>query len=142
MPHREMVAQNLVIVDDHIEMLEALTEILRRTGNRNRIVTLPGQTSLHQYLDSTLEPPDILLIDMRLQDGSGEGCIQLANQHPSTKDRAVILGITGHLSDDVAARAREAGADGIIQKPITSDAVMEALMAINGFGWQIVRKKK
>jgi DNA-binding NarL/FixJ family response regulator len=142
MSHENQVAQTILIVDDSPLDSLSLEAVLRATGNRNKVVALPGETAFRKYLDSDLEPPDILLIDMRLKDGSGESCINLANEHRKTAQRAAILAISSYMEEGVKDTAQVAGADGIIIKPITADALMEALRIINGFGWQIVRPKK
>lgn len=132
--------QHIVIVDDRKSEREGMPELLALGRVWNSIHAVSGETELRKYLDDPWAPtPDIILIDMRLTDGCGESCIKLVNEHPTTAN-TVIIAITAHLDADGANSARLAGADGIIEKPITADVLLTALKGINGFGWQIVRK--
>lgn len=138
--YRKLVPQHIVIVDDRRSEREGMTELLSLGRVWNSIHAVSGETELRKYLDDQWAPtPDILLIDMRLSDGTGESCIKLINEHPTTKN-TVIIAITAHLDPDAAKAAETSGADGIIEKPITADVLLTALKGINGFGWQIVRK--
>ena len=139
-PTRKLVPQHIVIVDDRKSEREGMPELLALGRVWNTIHAVSGYSELKRYLDDPWAPtPDIILIDMRLTDGCGEDCIQLVNQHPTTTN-TVIIAITAHLDPEAAENAKVAGADGIIEKPITADVLLTALKGINGFGWQIVRK--
>lgn len=139
-PTRKLIPQHIVLVDDRKSEREGVPELLAIGRVWNTIYALSGLTELKQYLDDPWAPtPDIILIDMTLTDGCGETCIKLVNDHPTTSN-TVIIAITAHLDPEKTEIAKNAGADGILEKPITADVLLTALKGINGFGWLIVRK--
>lgn len=72
---------------------------------------------------------DVLLLDIRLPDGSG---LELAREFPSRPGRARILVLTANAlpGDELAARA--AGADAFMSKPYEPSALAAAILDLAG----------
>lgn len=97
-----------LIVDDDGEVLEALSELIRREGFETQAVTTLG--AARAAVES--HPPDVVLIDLILPDGNGMDLLQ--NIDGATQ---VVL-ITGHASVDTAVEALRSGASDYLTKPV------------------------
>lgn len=102
----------ILVVEDSRYAAEALRLMCQRSGARlKRAEDLrTAQAHLHVY------QPDVVIIDLGLPDGRGEALISdLACRWPRI---GTILGTSG--ADDGRTAAMDAGADGFLDKPLTS----------------------
>jgi DNA-binding response OmpR family regulator len=108
----------LLAVEDSRFASEALRLLCQKSGARLRRADSLRSAEAHLRLYR----PDVVLIDLGLPDGRGEALIHdLAMQRPRV---GVILGTSG--DPDGRQTARDAGADGYIEKPIASLAAFQA----------------
>lgn len=108
----------LLAVEDSRFSCEALRLLCQRSGARLRRADSLRGASAHLRLYR----PDVMLIDLGLPDGRGEALIRdLALRTPRV---TVILGTSGNPDGCVASLA--AGADGFIDKPLTSLAAFQS----------------
>jgi DNA-binding NarL/FixJ family response regulator len=112
----------LLIVDDHE---------VTRLGLRTLLQSCPwfeiaGETaSVSQTLEAAARlQPDLVLLDVRLSDGSGiEVCRQLQRLCLETK----VLVLTSFADDDLVFDAISAGADGYLLKEIHGEHLIQAI---------------
>lgn len=108
--HLPMFGLTLLAVEDSRFASEALRLMARRAGARLRRAETIEAARAHLRLYR----PDVVLVDLGLPDGRGEGLIrELVLSHPRP---ATVLGMSG--LDDGRALALAAGADGFLPKPI------------------------
>jgi DNA-binding response OmpR family regulator len=108
----------VLVVEDSRYAAEAMRLMCQRSGARlKRAEDLrTAQAHLHVY------QPDVVIIDLGLPDGRGEALIRdLANRWPRI---ATILGTSG--AEDGAQLSLAAGADGFLDKPLTSLRAFQA----------------
>ena len=86
-----------LLVDDHSETLEALSELAR--GENYSVSTAP--TIDQAKVELSRQRPDVVLVDLKLPDGSGMTLLDSLNGIAAP---AVVL-ITGHASVDTAIEA-------------------------------------
>jgi len=72
------------------------------------------------------ERPDLILLDLRLPDMSGEEVAARLRQHPSTR-HAAIVALTSESVDDPAAWCSANGFDGFLTKPITRTTLLQTV---------------
>lgn len=78
--------------------------------------------------------PDVVLLDMRLPDGSGvEACRRLLAIHPKTR----VLFLTSSIDDDLVADAIRAGASGYLLKEINGQELVRAIREVAAGGQAI-----
>lgn len=71
--------------------------------------------------------PDVLLLDVRLPDGSGfEVCRQIVEQLPATR----IIILTAHSNDNLVYEAVTAGAHGYLMKEIDPAGLIQAIQDV------------
>ncbi len=108
-----------LIVDDDPGFLLGLAELVRREG-----FTVASAGSLKQAREEiAANPPDILLVDLRLPDGSGLDL--LAGLEPATAPEVVL--ITGDASVETAVDALRRGAIDYLTKPVDFARIKMAL---------------
>ncbi len=97
-----------LIVDDDANSLSALAALVSREG----FITATAGDLREARRALQVEPPDVLLADLQLPDGSG---LDLLNERPPSVD--VVL-ITGHATVDTAVAALRMGAADYLTKPV------------------------
>jgi len=72
--------------------------------------------------------PDVVLMDVRLPDGSGvEACRDILANHPTTR----VIFLTSFADDEFALAAVLAGAQGYVLKTIDSDLLIRSIQAVS-----------
>jgi DNA-binding NtrC family response regulator len=105
-----MAQPRALVVDDDPEILQVLTEFVEREG-----FTATGASTLGQARAEIAEsPPDIVLVDIQLPDGSGLDLLEGLEPVP---DLEVVL-ITGNASLETAVEALRRGVTDYLTKPV------------------------
>src|SRR5687767_4748360 len=100
-----------LIVDDDKSSLRALTQLVKNEG----FVTV-GAANLQEARGRLqVEPPDLILIDLMLPDGSG---LDLVEDLGEGADKTSVVVITGHASVETAVEALRRGASDYLTKPV------------------------
>ncbi len=114
------VSGSLLLVDDDLHVLESMADWLRDQGLS--VETATGQSDAIERL--TAKSYDLLLSDIRLQDGDG---FDLLEQAQRRRPGMQVILLTGYGTADSAIDAIRAGAFDYLTKPLIDD---ELLMAI------------
>jgi two-component system, NarL family, response regulator DevR len=112
----------LLIVDDHQVTRLGLCTLL---GACPQFEIVGEAASVAETLEAVERlKPDLLLLDVRLSDGSGiEVCRRLQRLDLETK----VLVLTSYADDDLVLDAIAAGADGYLLKEIHGDTLVQAI---------------
>jgi DNA-binding NarL/FixJ family response regulator len=117
----------IAFVDDHPTIRQGLALAFREEPG----FTVCGEADSCEQTLALLQrdPPDVLLVDLSLSDGSGLELIkQIRARYPDVK----MLVYSMHEEQLFAARVIRAGASGYVHKSESLDALMEAV-------WQVFR---
>jgi len=115
----------LLVVDDHEIVRQGLVALLdRRPGFE--VVAQAG--SVAESIDQArLHEPDIVVMDVRLPDGSGvEACRAIRAELPATR----VIMLTSFPDDEAVLSAIVAGASGYLLKQIRARDLVAALQAV------------
>jgi two-component system, NarL family, response regulator DevR len=115
----------LLLVDDHQVVLVGLRTVLH---NRQGI-TVVGEagTRADAVRAAKRLKPDIILMDVRLPDGSGvEACRDILTSYPTTR----VIFLTSFADDEFALASVLAGAQGYVLKNIDSDLLIQSIHAV------------
>jgi CheY-like chemotaxis protein len=104
----------IVIVEDQADNLKLLTTLLTIKGHH--VVGLPNGDRLAEVVRSQQPPPDLVLLDIQLPGRDGYALLEELLAVPQRSWKVVAL--TAHALEEDRARARAAGFDGYITKPI------------------------
>jgi DNA-binding NarL/FixJ family response regulator len=115
----------LLIVDDHEIVRQGLVALLdRRPGFK--VVAQAGSVA-ESIAQAHLHQPDIVVMDVRLPDGSGvEACRAIRAERPDTR----VVMLTSFPDDEAVLSAIVAGASGYLLKQIRARDLVTALEAI------------
>jgi two-component system response regulator DevR len=115
----------LLVVDDHEVVRQGLVALLdRRPGFQ---VVAQAGTVEESIAQARLHQPDIVVMDVRLPDGSGvEACREIRAELPAT----LVIMLTSFPDDEAVLSAIVAGASGYLLKQIRARDLVAALEAV------------
>jgi DNA-binding NarL/FixJ family response regulator len=115
----------LLLVDDH----EVVRLGLRTLFKRATTIEIVGEAStMHEGVKESIRlAPDVVLMDIRLPDGSGvEACREIREVQP----RARVLFLTSFSDDDTVLSTVFSGASGYLLKEVDSEALIRAVESV------------
>jgi two-component system, NarL family, response regulator DevR len=115
----------LLVVDDHEVVRQGLVALLdRRPGFQ---VVAEAGTVEEAVAQARVHQPDIVVMDVRLPDGSGvEACREIRAELPGTR----VIMLTSFPDDEAVLSAIVAGASGYLLKQIRARDLVAALEAV------------
>ena len=115
----------LLVVDDHEVVRQGLVALLdRREGFQ---VVAEAGTVAEAVEQARRFQPDIVVMDVRLPDGSGiEACREIRAEYPSTR----VVMLTSYPDEEAVLSAIVAGASGYLLKQIRARDLVAALEAV------------
>jgi len=122
MPSSEDSLTRLLLVDDHEVVRLGLREVFHRSSS----IEVIGEcdTSARAVAEALSLRPDIILMDLRLPDGSGvEACREIRMACPDTR----VLFLTSFDDDEAVLSTIFAGANGFLMKHIDSRSLIDAV---------------
>jgi DNA-binding NarL/FixJ family response regulator len=115
----------VLIVDDHEVVREGLRSILNRREGIN-VVGEAGTVGTAVEEAARLRP-DVIIMDVRLPDGSGvEACREIRQENPNAK----VIMLTSYADDEAVFASILAGAAGYLLKQTRGQALAEAIEAV------------
>jgi len=116
----------LLLVDDHQVVRIGLRTVL----HNNQGITVVGEVGTKAAAVRAVKRlnPDIVLMDVRLPDGSGvEACRDILASHPTTR----VIFLTSFADDEFALAAILAGAQGYVIKNIDSGSLIQSIRTVS-----------
>lgn len=119
-----MKRYKLMIVDDHDVVRMGIIALLEDS----EFEVINEARSVAETLEKVAkEKPDVILMDVRLPDGSGiDACRQIVQSYPEVR----VLILTSYADDDAVLSSIQAGASGYVLKQIDRHALREAIRKI------------
>lgn len=103
----------VVVVEDNVDAGDAVARLLRSAGHEVLVATR-GDDGLALL---RLEPSDVALIDLGLPGLNGFELVRGLRARPGAAAQAVLLALTAYADAATREQARQAGFDGLMQKP-------------------------
>lgn len=118
----------IMIVEDHAVVRLGLKTLIEK--NTEMIVCAEVETLREAYLKLSECNPDLVLLDIKLPDGSGiGGCKRIKKTSPTTK----VIILTAYAENHIIIDSIKAGAEGFLLKNANGDAILNAVDdVING----------
>ena len=125
MPNPRTHPIRLLMVDDHEVLRLGLRTLFSEAGGFD--VVGEAGTMAEAISKAGALVPDVVLMDVRLPDGSGvEACREIRTQRPQTR----VLFLTSYADDDAVLATIVAGAQGFLLKEVGSDELLHAVRAV------------
>jgi two-component system, NarL family, response regulator DevR len=115
----------VLVVDDSALVREGLKAVLSTHGSAYRITVIGDVGTVATGIEQALKlKPDVVLLDVRLPDGSGlDACREILRAAPEIR----VLILTSNANDELIHQAVVAGAQGYLMKEINPDALVRAI---------------
>ncbi|GAC1669155.1 MAG: response regulator transcription factor [Candidatus Dormibacteraceae bacterium] len=115
----------VLLVEDHLILAESFAALL----NRDPLIQVVGiaSTANEAVILARRHEPDVVLMDVRLPDGSG---VDAALKIRSTTKGTAFIFLTAYDSVEALGQAVEAGAAAFLPKSEASDTVVEAIKKV------------
>jgi DNA-binding NarL/FixJ family response regulator len=125
MPLTEPRPIRLLLVDDHAVVRYGLRTLL---GPHPRMEVVGEAATRDRAIEEAARlAPDIVLMDVRLPDGSGiEACREIRSARPETR----VLFLTSFADDEALLATLFAGGQGYLLKEIDEDGLLRAIEAV------------
>ena len=116
---------NVLVVDDTLANRWVLTRVLEEGGYR----VIEGETAA-DAIRLAAERPDLIVLDVRLPDGSGFEIARGMKADPQTSDIPLLLISASFTSPSERARGLDAGADGYLTHPVEPPVLLATIRAL------------
>lgn len=117
-----MIAATILVVDDNPTNLKLVSDILEFDGYR--ILKASDAESAQEIIKNT--PPDLILMDIALPGMDGLTLTRLLKANETTR-HIIVIALTAFAMKGDDAKARDAGCDGYITKPIDTRTLPNAV---------------
>ncbi|HEX5645825.1 MAG TPA: response regulator transcription factor [Nitrospira sp.] len=125
MPTTKTKQVRVLLVDDHEVVRVGLRSVLSQ--NHGLVVVGEAATMTEATATASTLNPDVILMDVRLPDGSGvDACREILAVSPDTR----VLFLTSYADDDSVLAAVLAGARGYVLKELDSASLIRAIHAV------------
>ena len=114
--------KQILVVDDHFEMLEFLRSMLELSSQEYQVLGVPSGEE--GFLEMRRTPFDLLITDLRLPGISG---FELVRKVKAAYPDLPAIMITGYSSDQGREEAQALGVFRYFQKPLDTDALLAAV---------------
>ncbi|MGA7625422.1 MAG: response regulator [Candidatus Acidiferrales bacterium] len=114
----------VLVADDAQINRELVIELLRKRGHQAK-----GVADGRQVLDAlNRDAFDVLLLDEEMPGMTGlEATRAIRQRETATDDHQVIIGLSGHATEEDEHRFREAGMDACLSKPVQTDKLYQTV---------------
>jgi CheY-like chemotaxis protein len=112
-------AGRVLVVEDDDDTRAAYRAILELAGWTVEEAA-SGDDALRLVLAA---PPDVMIVDIAIPGMHGWEITRRVKAHDATRDVGVVA-VTGHALDEDRRRARDAGCDGYLVKPVSADQLL------------------
>jgi DNA-binding NarL/FixJ family response regulator len=117
----------VMLVEDHADFRRLVAALLDREPDLEVVAEAGSLEEAHSH--TARVGFDVAVLDMGLPDGNGADLIgDLREANPD----AAILVLSASLDPTNLARAKEAGADGILDKVTSSDEIVDTIRRLSG----------
>ena len=116
---------NVLVVDDTLANRWVLARVLEEGGYR----VIEGETAA-DAVRLAAERPDLIVLDVRLSDGSGFEIARGMKANPRTADIPLLLISASFTSPSERARGLDAGADGYLTHPVEPPVLLATIRAL------------
>lgn len=117
----------VLLIEDNADNLLVATDLLRMTGVNYINARASGLQGIK--LAETLPRLDLILLDLQLPYEDGYEVLKKIRLHPKLRETLVVA-VTANVLPEDEAKARAAGFDGFIGKPLDFDKFPDQIRAV------------
>ena len=123
----DIPALKVLVVEDSVVFRELVKTFLEAIGVGDVMMAADGQEALERIQRTA---PSMIICDWKMQTMTGVEMVRrLRAMEDETLARLPVLLVTGYVEEEKEALAREAGADGYLEKPISARSLLDAMQS-------------
>jgi two-component system response regulator len=120
------------LVEDNRDDEELMLRALRKNGVTSDVFVARDGVQALDYLFSTPEPPQLVLLDLKLPKIDGLGVLERVRQDPRTKLVPVVV-LTSSKEETDVQRAYTLGCNSYVRKPVDFEKFNDAVRTLARF---------
>jgi CheY-like chemotaxis protein len=126
--------RHVLLVEDDVNDARLTTRYLERWRQPIGVEVLSSLGEASSFLECTTQahPTSLILLDHMLPGGSSIELVKAIREHPILRTVPVVV-LTGNSDGQIVQRAREAGANSCVLKPIDPEDYERTVLAIAEF---------
>src|SRR5580704_10531621 len=129
----------ILVVDDNVHMRKLVVTILQAFGTIQIFETTEGEQAWTILRDAN---PDVIFLDWMLEGMNGLDLTKMIRTSTASPNPFVpVIMLTGYTSVDHVRRARDAGVNEFLAKPVSVKAILSRLTAVIEHPRSYVRTK-
>ena len=121
------MALKAFVLDDQAQVRDALCGALAELGGIETVGSAADQATAIAWLRDPAHHWDIAVIDLVLERGSGLAVLQALQERKATQKMVVL---TGSASAEIRRRCEAMGADGVFDKAMETEAMLDYCVAL------------
>jgi two-component system alkaline phosphatase synthesis response regulator PhoP len=118
--------KKVLVIEDEKDILELILSIFDGLGNYQVLSAIDGEEAIKL---ARMDRPDIILLDIQLPKINGYEVCKYIKSDP-TMSQIKILMLSGMTQNSDRQKAKEANADGYINKPFSSIELLEKVESL------------
>lgn len=116
---------NIIVADDDKMLSAMICGVLNENGH----ITLPAYDSIQTMMYVMKQPPDLLILDVKMPGGTGLNVLKKLKSSTKTSFVPVIV-ISGIDDPNLPTEVAALGADRFLAKPIDPDLLIETVRSV------------
>jgi DNA-binding response OmpR family regulator len=120
----QMSKKKILIIDDSELVLVMAKDALEEAGFE--VFTATNGIEANSFIFSTMNRPDLIILDIMMPLLDGNKKAKILKEKEFSRDIPIIF-ISSKTDEELAKLVADAGADGYIRKPFTSQAIVAAV---------------
>lgn len=129
------MAKRILVVDDRAELLDLLRRVLELEDETYKVSILRHGNGAVDHIRE--DPPDLVILDLKLADANGMDILQELRASTSTSDIPVIVYTAAVMEAETVARLISGNPArynnvALLQKPFDLDALLERVQMVLG----------
>ena len=132
LPEKELAGKRILVVDDNAYVCQVMTAILKNLRFEPKSV-LSGRDAIDEIdrAASKGTPYDLVMLDLKMPGMDGIETAQAINDMP-LDHRPHLLMVTSARMTEIGSRAKEAGIEHILIKPVSASTMFDAVVSTLG----------
>lgn len=122
-----MSGKKILVIDDSELVLAMASDALKGAGYE--VLTATNGIEANTYIFSTANRPDLIIIDIMMPLLDGNKKAKILKEKDFSKDIPIMF-ISSKSEAELAKLVEEAGADGYICKPFTSQGIVSSVQKV------------
>ena len=129
----DLQSLRVLIVDDNATAREVMHNILASAGLRTSVVA-SAAAGIDALLQAQQEqdPFQLVMMDWHMPGVSGLDAVLQIRENSAIADIPTIIMVTAYSRDELLRQAKDVSLAGLLEKPVTSSAVLDAIRRLSG----------